>query len=427
MNLLLTFVSRGLSAVFAFLFTLVLARTLTENDVGLYLTAFTVMTGLAIFIKFGLDSYLIKINAGLTFSEKKYNYFSLLTYTSVPFLVIGLPFIWLIEEGVFFEHNDVFHLFIITAWFISFLGLSSAYLRSLGKTPIASFIEVGLVPMLLIISYLFFQNIIDLDISVWFLFFIVSSLSVIVFLLIARGHDYSFSFMSRLSKVELIESFKIMLANLLDFLVLWLSAFILMFFVVPAEVAHFQISIRLALLIAFILVVINSVIGPLIASHVREKEFHQLSGLMQASSTLGVLLAFFPLLVLLIIPDVVLKLFGEGYVDAVPLVVILAVGQFVNVLSGSVGTVLVMSGHGDIYFKNTLYGVLTALFLGLLLMPEFGAVGAAISTSLAVIVKNLLGIYRVYRIWGVVSLPTKNGLLMIKNLESLNGIFAHRN
>lgn len=44
-------------------------------------------------------------------------------------------------------------------------------------------------------------------------------------------------------------------------------------------------------------------------------------------------------------PEFLMGLFGEEYKVAAPLLQILAIGQFINVITGSVGYLLNMTGH----------------------------------------------------------------------------------
>src|SRR6266571_5281605 len=86
---------------------------------------------------------------------------------------------------------------------------------------------------------------------------------------------------------------------------------------------------------------------------------------------------------------------GEGFVAAWPLVVAFSLGTMVNVSTGSVGYVLLMTGHTKISFLNSLTAVIVNLILGIILTPRYGAMGVAIATGLAVCVVNLMKLLQV--------------------------------
>jgi len=84
-----------------------------------------------------------------------------------------------------------------------------------------------------------------------------------------------------------------------------------------------------------------------------------------------------------------MELFGNGFEDAAVLLMILAVGQFVNVATGSVGYLLNMSGHErDMNLVTLFTGPLTIILVALL-SNYYGVMGAAIATAVGVSVQNL--------------------------------------
>jgi len=58
--------------------------------------------------------------------------------------------------------------------------------------------------------------------------------------------------------------------------------------------------------------------------------------------------ALIPVLICTLFPVFVLNFFGEEFVAAAPLLVVLSLGQLINVATGSVGFLLLMSGHEKI-------------------------------------------------------------------------------
>jgi O-antigen/teichoic acid export membrane protein len=88
-------------------------------------------------------------------------------------------------------------------------------------------------------------------------------------------------------------------------------------------------------------------------------------------------------------------LFGEEYVQAAHLLQILVVGQFINVITGSVGYLLNMSGHEKDMRNVVFFSGPLALGLGLFLTPIYGATGAAVATAIALASQNLIAVYMV--------------------------------
>lgn len=170
-----------------------------------------------------------------------------------------------------------------------------------------------------------------------------------------------------------------------------LATVILGWFSMPDQIGYLRVADRVAQLILLSLTVVNLISAPQIAQYAKSGDYQKLEQVARHSVRIALALAF-PISIFLIImgkPIIGLS-FGDAFREPVWLpLAILCIGQLCNVYFGSVGTVLNMSG----YERNTLIGVgigLTVNFiLSLLLIPIYGAVGAATAISSGVIVWNV--------------------------------------
>lgn len=85
-----------------------------------------------------------------------------------------------------------------------------------------------------------------------------------------------------------------------------------------------------------------------------------------------------------------LALFGPGFPAGAPALAILALGQFVNVACGSVGTVLIMTGHERLVVRRISVAAAANAILSAALIPIWGAIGAAIGSATSTILWNVL-------------------------------------
>jgi O-antigen/teichoic acid export membrane protein len=85
-----------------------------------------------------------------------------------------------------------------------------------------------------------------------------------------------------------------------------------------------------------------------------------------------------------------LGLFGAGFEDAAPILMILALGHLVNVSTGPVANLLNLCGHHGASLR--VFGVCAVLNIALvaLLLPALGAPGAALATVLSMAAWNLV-------------------------------------
>lgn len=159
-----------------------------------------------------------------------------------------------------------------------------------------------------------------------------------------------------------------------------------------ADVAALRVAQSGAVLVAFSLTVVNLVIGPHITRAYRDQDRERLQRLSTQSARAALAVALPIALPLIFLGGPIIHLiYGESYANSAtwPLA-ILTVSQLVNVAFGSVGLFLTMSG----FEQDTLYGQIIALMVNVLvaviLVPPFGAVGAALSVAIGLLVWNVV-------------------------------------
>ncbi|MEM1170489.1 MAG: polysaccharide biosynthesis C-terminal domain-containing protein, partial [Cyanobacteria bacterium P01_H01_bin.35] len=93
--------------------------------------------------------------------------------------------------------------------------------------------------------------------------------------------------------------------------------------------------------------------------------------------------------ILIIFAQPIMGLFGSDFVVGHWQLKILVLGQLVSALCGSVGTLLIMTGHQNQAVFISGYTALINIVLNGVLVPIFGAIGAAIATSLTIAMWNI--------------------------------------
>lgn len=171
-----------------------------------------------------------------------------------------------------------------------------------------------------------------------------------------------------------------------------------------ADVGQFAVAWRTAALIGFVLVAINTIAQPKFAELYARGEMKSLAATAQKATLIMTACAAPVLIVFLAAPGFVLSAFGSDFSGAIVLLQILSVGQFVNVATGSVGVLLVMSGKELEYRNVQVVAAAVVLLLNVLLIPIYGAVGAAIAVASALIVQNVLFGYFVWVRLGILTL-----------------------
>ena len=141
----------------------------------------------------------------------------------------------------------------------------------------------------------------------------------------------------------------------------------------------FHVSFRLALLVAFALFAVDAVTGPEAARLHMSGDKSALQSVVNRATRLRFTVAVIAALVFVVAGKFLLGLFGTEFEQGYRLLIILAVAQLVQAAVGPVARLMSVSGHQDrclVVFITALLilGALTAV-----LVPLFGASGAAIA------------------------------------------------
>jgi len=105
-----------------------------------------------------------------------------------------------------------------------------------------------------------------------------------------------------------------------------------------------------------------------------------------------------------------MSIFGTQFTSGGNILTVLSIGQFVNVAMGSVGYLLVMSGNETLMRNSTIVAALINIVLHIILVPLAGVLGAAIASTLSLIMMNVFLAYFVWlrlNIWTIPFLPVR--------------------
>jgi O-antigen/teichoic acid export membrane protein len=163
-----------------------------------------------------------------------------------------------------------------------------------------------------------------------------------------------------------------------------------------SDVSHFAVAWRTALLLTFILLAVNTIAQPKFAELYSRGDLKTLAATVNKATLLMTVGATPLFIVFIVAPTWVMSAFGRDFIDGAATLQILAIGQFVNVAAGSVGVLLVMSGHERDFRNVQLVAASVSMILNCALIPTFGAAGAATAAAAALIAQNVLFGYFVW-------------------------------
>lgn len=159
----------------------------------------------------------------------------------------------------------------------------------------------------------------------------------------------------------------------------------------PDEAGLYAVATRGALLISFGLTAVNAALAPVTARMWAAGDVERLQRAVTLSARAIVAFALPVALLFMVFAGTVLEIgFGRDYVAGAPALTILSLGQLANSVLGSVGTLLIMTGHQRQAAAGIAAGAILNVALGALLIPVQGITGAAIAATVSIIAWNIL-------------------------------------
>jgi O-antigen/teichoic acid export membrane protein len=158
----------------------------------------------------------------------------------------------------------------------------------------------------------------------------------------------------------------------------------------PVEVARYAVPNRLAALIGMPLLAANAALGPTIARLHAAGDRAGMQAAVSRAARLSCAAALPIAAGLLLGGGTALGLFGPAFVSATDLLTVLGLAQLANVAMGSVGLILLMTGHARTAALGLGLSACLNLGLDLALIPRLGAMGAAVGAAASLMVWNLV-------------------------------------
>jgi O-antigen/teichoic acid export membrane protein len=411
LGVLASFSARVFGTGLSFFFNILLARILGPAETGIYFLALTIITIGATLARLGLDNAVLKFGSVAhdqgdthTLAELYRQSFWLVAITGVGIsLLIGVasPYLPLGGEnsGTLQTILPVMLLVLTPAGLLLLQGEFFTAIRAPGLATISQGV---LVPMVLVLgaSALLWRGEASVfDIALLYAVSITMALIVATGMWMRRqGWPVRGSFDTRLL---VHTSLPLLLVACLHLVMSWTDILVLGAVSDSATVGVYGIATRIAGLGGFVLIAVNSVTAPRFAALYARGDHKGLERLAQQSAA-WMFMAVLPIvLLLLVFPERILQLFGDGFIAGETPLRILAIGQLVSVTIGSVGYLLMMTGHQRALRNAVLQSAALNIILNLILVPMWGSVGAAISTVTSLIFLNLVAYQLVRKLLGI--------------------------
>jgi O-antigen/teichoic acid export membrane protein len=408
------FIGRLFSLAFSYLLAIVLARGLGERDYGLFVVGFSLVTLIGSFSMLGLNRGTVRFIAlyrGIGEQGREIGTFKaalsivlISGLTSAAVVVISAPHL---ARLLNIPSELTIYFWGIACWIIiwAFIYELTAVVEALHRLEYrAAIIDVGwpLARLLLTIGALLLGGKLIEVIAANVLGSLLTLLVIgfIVYRIFLRKFQAVPAVLP--TRQLLLFSLPVMLFNLLNLSQSQVEIYLLTVLRSSETAGIFNAAARTSMLIVAFLEGLGIIFSPFVSDLANQRQTTELNKLMSTVTRWSFMVGAPVALIIILFGEPILHFFGNGFIVAVPALRILALAQLVNATTGPVGVILTMSGHPNLNLLNSVLTLGLSIFLGFLLIPRLGILGAAISSGISTSLVNLLRtiqVFQILRIW----------------------------
>jgi len=415
----LAFIVRVGAAVAAFLMNVFVARYLGINAAGLFFLAFSVLQIVSTIVRFGADNVVLRF-VGIYSTEDKWGFVrGIVYYTSVLILVISIATTGLI---LFFSKDISVYIFqkidlepslfwiSISIPCVAVSTIIGMALQGLRRVFYSVAIQNIFIPIFLILLILVFHP--HSASAMGFYYFIASFItlvvSIILWLMVVPNGPREFD-----TKLIIENCKPLWVVAILQQAIIYGGQFIAGIYCKPDILGQLAVAQRKSILISFIGIAVNLVSAPKFAAFYSQGKMLELKNYSINTTKVMILFATPLLLFIYMFPNVILLIFGRDFTGGAWMLKVLCTGQYINLITGSVGYLLMMSGHNKEFKNITIISGIISIILNLVLVNLYGGIGAAVAIALSVAIQNILALKMVEKKLGfntlaIITLNLKN-------------------
>jgi len=399
-----SFLIRIVYTLFGFINSVLLARFLGAEQYGVYIFALSIVALLSIPTQFGMPMLVVREFAAFQ-ANKQWGLMKGLGLRSHQFVLVVSAIIcscaatWLWINPDNYAENKQLALLISLALvpILSLGSLRDAMLRGLRHVILAQLPESFIRPLLLMMGLLsaiyFFQF--QAKVNNILIFYIICS--VIAFLIgwyLFNKHkpeELEATAAAFDSQLWFKAAFPIGLTSAMQVVSGELSILYLGFLSLDSEIAFFRIAVLASAVIAIFMQVSDSIVAPYFSRFFHQKKYREIESLIKKVCILTTALTI-PVFIVFITTGewLISSFYGDSYKSAYYPLIILSFGQLLNAAIGPVALLLVMSGQQKLVTWGTLFSLSVNITLHIILVPIYGMIGAAIASSVSLVLWNII-------------------------------------
>lgn len=419
------FILKVVAAALSFILNVLIARSLGAQGAGQFYLSLTCMTIATVVGQFGLGDTLVRF-IGANAPEKNWKAVNGIyqksiqmgVITSIISALILFSSAELIARNIFSkpEVAPLIRLLSIAVIPFTLFKLHAFALQGLKRITASISVLSVFLPAITIAGILSLQQ--DIQVRDVIVSYVVAAIFTLAFGVIfwIKSNPEKKSVDGDFPTQEIFKSsMPLFWMTVLNLAIMWSSTFFLGIWSTNEEIGIFNIANRTAALTSFALMAVNSIAAPKFASLYNKGEFEVLGATTRKSTLLITIFASPALIAFIFFPSWILSLFGPQFKEGALLLSILALGQFINAITGSVSYLLIMSGHEKQLRNIVGFCAALCIILNIFLIPAYGVIGAAMAVAITQAAKNIIASAIVWFRLKIITIPLLHKIAVTKD------------
>ena len=401
----------GLGQVFRYLFTTLLARWAGVELLGIYSLANAVTRITEVVGKLGLDQGILrKVSREDNTENKQIAILSALKMGSISgliFMILQISIAGFLAESFFNQSSLLTKVIAIHALSLPFYiiihisAFSTQAFKLLKYKIVVTEIQNPLILLLAMVVCYFFYSAESAIIIPVVISAVLGCVTISMFLKKISGVNFLSVKKGVFDKNLLNYSLPIMFMSILGVILHWTDVIMLGYFTDPTTVGLYHPAARTAGIIRIVLLSFAGIYGPLMAEMFSKKQTSEMNHLFKLVIRWITTFSLPFAILMLIYPKKVMLIFGGEFLNAYPILMMLAAAAFIQAVFGIGGTTLNMTGFPKMNLLNTFIACGLNIGLNFYLIPTMGGMGAATATLITL---SFIAFIRIIQNWKLLQL-----------------------
>tara|TARA_B100000401_G_scaffold416609_1_gene339068 strand:+ start:953 stop:2485 length:1533 start_codon:yes stop_codon:yes gene_type:complete len=396
----LSFSGMTLGSVFRYIFSIVMARLLGAQMLGIYSLGNAVTRIAEIFALMGLDNGVLRFVSRDTENTQNVNssIYSSLKVGLLSSIVISIILFFSAELIVNnFLKEDKFLIIVIKLFSLSLpfsvlTLITSSATQAFKILKYKIFVNQIVNPLTLLIAFISSFYFLGTKLSI-LIPTVTSAIIGLIFILKFLRNFAKISFKnlikSEVNKEILKFSIPLMFVSAIGIIMHWVDIVMLGILSNATDVGMYHPIDRTAGLVRMILFAFAGIFAPIFSENYFKKNIVGMKESYQSSSKYILTFSLPVFIFLFIFASPMLSLFGSEFQNEVALKILLT-GIFVQTIFGLGSSTLSMSGNTTFNLINVSIALILNVALNYILIPQYGIIGAALSTAIALFILSIL-------------------------------------